>query len=174
MPKSRCTKVDGLHSFYAWSEAKGMGVTMKRYLLLFAVFLTLAGCSQSASPSAHSTHAEDEFSPGIFIDFTQARNDFITDEILNTLKTNLQAIIEKNKEIFVQGFIPGMEKSNLFWIEGDRQYRFYEIAAAQKEGDRINIAIYYQMEEGGTIEDSGMTYTFLKDKDGVWKIALID
>lgn len=164
---------------------KGMGETMRRYFLLFAVlFLTLSGCSQaksamenkagSPSPSADSTNGKDEFSPGIFIDFTQAKNDFVTDEILDTLKTNLQAIVDKNKEMFVQGFIPGSEQSNLFWIEGDRQYRFYEIDYTQKEGVRINIGIRYQMKDGDTIEENGTIYTFLMDTDGIWKIAIID
>lgn len=156
---------------------------MGRYIILLVVILALIGCSQdkgndknATTPpsSAGTTNVATDFSPGITIDFAKSKNSYVTDDILNILKESLQAINDKNKENFVKGFIPGKEQSNLFWVEGDKQYHFNEIATTQHEGDRINLAIYYQVKDNGAIEDSSMTYTFLKDKDNVWKIALID
>jgi len=108
------------------------------------------------------------------IDFTKSKNDYVTDDILNILKENLKAINDKNKDNFVKGFIAGKEQNNLFWVEGNKQYNFNEIASTQQEGDRINLSIYFKVKDSDKIEGNSMTYTFLKDTDGTWKIALID
>jgi len=159
---------------------------MKKYfVLIVAAMLILSGCAKEksnepnsahsdVSPEANSSSAASDFSSGITIDFTKSKNDFVTDAILNTLKENLQAINDKNKDKFVQGFILGREQNNLFRVEGNKQYSFNEIASTQQEGDRINLTIYFKVKDNDKIEDNSMTYTFLKDTDGTWKIALID
>jgi len=159
---------------------------MKKYFMLIVVaILTLSGCTKeksnepnsmypNVSPEASSSSPASDFTPGITIDFAKSKNDYVTDAILNILKENLKAINDKNKNKFVEGFIPGREQNNLFWIEGNKQYSFNEIASTQQEGDRINLTIYFKVKDTNTIEDNSMTYTFLKDADGTWKIALID
>ncbi|EFM11419.1 hypothetical protein PaecuDRAFT_1865 [Paenibacillus curdlanolyticus YK9] len=158
---------------------------MKRYfIVLFLMMLVLNGCGgtkekastdeKEKTVSTDAASNQTDFTPGISVDFDKAKNDYITDDILKTLKENLQSIIDKNQQNFVKGFIAGREKSNLFWLEGSKQYQFNEIATTQHEGERINITINYKSSDNGTIEDNSMTYTFLEDKTNGWKIATID
>jgi hypothetical protein len=146
---------------------------MKSVLIISIVaFLILTGCS-NVNVNENENNAS-IFTPETTIDFENYKNDYITDDILNTLKENLQAINDKNKDQFVKGFIPGNEQGNLFWIEGNRQYHFHEIAATQQEGKRINITIYYQYKENEIVDDNSMTYTFVQDSSNNWRIAIID
>ena len=79
-------------------------------LLLLRFFLKLFDANAGAG-----------FSPGLAIDFAKSKNDYVTDDILNTLNETLQAINDKNKDNFVKVFIPGKDRPvvkviNISWV----------------------------------------------------------
>ena len=145
---------------------------MKRQIVtavLILLFL-LGGCAGSQQPGS-SGLASDEH---VKIDFSSHENEFVTQDILNTLESNLKALANKDKEEFIKGFISGHESANMFWVTDEKEFTFLDIISTQKSGDQINIAIKYNATLNGNSEENTLTYTFLQQEDGDWGIVMID
>lgn len=154
-------------------------------ILLSAVLLmvVLTGCTSATekeaapSPTAAESATQTTFTSGINIDFSKYNNDYLTDDILQILKNSLEALINKDKEEFKQGFIDEEHAAgNMFLIETDDQYRFLNISSTQNDqaDQRINIGIEYEILRNQRIEQTSFFYTFEPDNHGKWKIAIID
>ncbi|SDS43420.1 hypothetical protein SAMN05444162_1469 [Paenibacillaceae bacterium GAS479] len=118
-----------------------------------------------------------DFKEGITIDFTKYQKEFLTTEILDMLKNNLEAVIDQNKEKFHQNMSDNYKEGNNSLIENENKYMFKNIHLAQKDNEnkRINIGIEFLFtSDEKKIKSGNMVYTLMENKKGMWEITLID
>jgi hypothetical protein len=156
-----------------------------RIMLLASMLLIsfLTGCTHANEKKSGKEQTlttgsskQTKFESGVFIDISKFKNDFLTDDILQILKNNLEALVNKDKKNFIAGFIEGHAPGNMFLIETADQYRFLNVSSTQndQEDKRINVGIEYEILHDQEIENKAFFYTFEPDKNGKWKIAIID
>ncbi|MCG7408940.1 hypothetical protein MH117_16095 [Paenibacillus sp. ACRRX] len=90
---------------------------------------------------------------------------------------NLAAWAAKDEKAFRECFVSkDWADNHMFLLEDSAQYEFVGapyIIDQSSENGRINIVFNYRTGEQ-VDEVKGHTTTFIRDKDGVWKITLID
>jgi hypothetical protein len=117
------------------------------------------------------------FEKGVFIDLSKHKDDFITDEILQKLKDNLEALVNKDENRFKAGLLEGHDTpGNMAYVKDTNQYKILDISFSKYDpkAKSIMISLPIQILRDTKIDDSTITYYFKPDKTGVWKIALID
>ncbi|NUU74953.1 hypothetical protein [Paenibacillus xylanilyticus] len=119
------------------------------------------------------------FEKGIFIDFDRYKKSFFNDDIISKFKSNIEAVVENNKEKFGKYLYEGSRKESIFFSEEDVQYMFYDLDLLEKikiDGrEQIRVGIQYAKKYADErIENTAITYFFTKNKEGKWRIENID
>ncbi|MGF9696227.1 hypothetical protein [Paenibacillus sp. MABNR03] len=119
------------------------------------------------------------FEKGIFIDFDRYKKSFFNDDIISKFKSNIEAVVENDKEKFGKYLYEGSRKESIFFSEEDVQYMFYDLDLLEKikiDGrEQIRVGIQYAKKYADErIENTAITYFFTKNKEGKWRIENID
>jgi hypothetical protein len=142
---------------------------MKKWGLIIMLMILMAGCAHQNPPL---------FEKGVFVDFAKHQNDFLAaDDILGKLRHNLEALVAKDKDEFKADLMEGHDTpGNMDYVENNYEYKILDmdVATYDPETRRITISFPVQVLIDNKVEDRRITYTFEPDKNGEWKIALID
>lgn len=129
------------------------------------------------SKEPHLEPQASDFKEAVNIDFSKYQKDFLTIEILDILKNNLESIINRDKEDFNRNMSENYKKSNSSLIENQNKYMFEDINLAQRDNEmkRINIGIKFLVTlDERDIKRGNMVYTLKENIKGQWEITLID
>jgi hypothetical protein len=135
---------------------------------------------QSLEPSEatqEDTPTSQSFEKGVFVDFSKLNEDFITDDILQKLKDNLDALVNKDEDKFKAGLLDGHDTpGNMDFVKNTNQYKFLDISETRynQNAKSIIISLSVKILRDKNIYDSTISYYFKTDKTGEWKISLID
>ena len=117
------------------------------------------------------------FDKGIFVDFSKLNADFITDEIVQKLRDNLEAVINRDEDKFRASLLEGHDTiGNMDYVLGINQYKFLDIGETSynEKTKIIMIGVYAEILREKQINKGAIDYYFQQDQTGEWKIALID
>jgi len=159
-----------------------------KQIWLVGVLLTacLTGCTrgnennsgnQQPSTMQEGTSTSQLFTKGIVVDFTKLNEDFITNDIRQKLKDNLEALVNKDEDKFKAGLLEGHDTpGNMAYVKDTNQYQILDITESRynSQAHSIMISLSAKVLRGKNIDESTITYYFETDKTGEWKIALID
>ncbi|WP_058302118.1 hypothetical protein [Gorillibacterium timonense] len=117
------------------------------------------------------------FEKGVFVDFFKLNQDFITDEIRQRLKDNLEALVNKDEVKFKATLLEGHDTpGNMDFVKNTNQYRFLDISRCEyyPKGEGISISVLVQIWRDKRIDEVNLGYYFEPNEAGEWKIQLID
>ncbi|RRJ63470.1 hypothetical protein EHV15_11430 [Paenibacillus oralis] len=124
-----------------------------------------------------------DFNEGVHVDLSKYKRSFFTDEIIDMVGKNLEAIVQHDETQFLENTNEGYKEQNLAWFNNNDNYQpgveydFHEVTLIEKIKDigRINVAIaFLRKKNDGTIERGTAHYSFLQNKNGDWEITLLD
>ncbi|WP_343262409.1 hypothetical protein [Paenibacillus hubeiensis] len=119
------------------------------------------------------------FEAGVLIDFDSFKKSFFNDDIITKLKSNLEAVVAQDQEKFAEHLHESYSRHSVFFDKQNVQYMFYDLDTIKKvtmDGRvQIQVGVRFALQDSeGNVENSGLTYFFVKNKEDQWKIANID
>ncbi|WP_339275993.1 hypothetical protein MKY59_03405 [Paenibacillus sp. FSL W8-0426] len=122
---------------------------------------------------------EADFEAGVLIDFDSFKKSFFNDDIITKLKSNLEAVVAQDQEKFAEHLHESYSRHSVFFDKQNVQYMFYDLDTIKKvtmDGRvQIQVGVRFALQDSeGNVENSGLTYFFVKNKEDQWKIVNID
>lgn len=122
---------------------------------------------------------EADFKSGVFIDFDSFQKSFFNDDIISKLKRNLEAVVAQDQEKFAADLDENFSRHSVFFDKQNVQYMFYDLDTLKKvdlDGRvQIQVGVRFAVKDSeGKVENTGLTFFFVKNKEDQWKIANID
>ncbi|SDS73982.1 hypothetical protein SAMN05444162_2161 [Paenibacillaceae bacterium GAS479] len=155
---------------------------MNKLLLIILIGLgIITGCTNNSrqveNSNGNNTHSEASpttFKKGVFVDLSDYEKDKRYSEVLELLKTNLGAFVQKDSKSFRSTFVTdSVADSMVLLIQDDTQYRFYDkIAIQEVSPSKINVTINYTNDK--VTYEKIFIYNLVKNKEDKWKILFID
>ncbi|MBB6019846.1 hypothetical protein HNR77_000907 [Paenibacillus sp. JGP012] len=163
--------------------------------LLTLLLVIGAGCSQQnpdagtpkntdevgqSSPQKVVEKGADTFQEGVMIDVSAYKNEQKYKELLQTLESNMNAMVKKDAVAFEKTFLSQKDfESNRFFLDTQDRYQFVgkPTIIEQEDKDRIDVGVRYRVkgsEVGENFKETGIMYNFKKDASGDWKVIMID
>ncbi|SFS76109.1 hypothetical protein [Paenibacillus sp. BC26] len=141
-----------------------------------------ANKGNTSTPSQSETSSDvppqdQSFEKGVYVDFSKNMDQSIPDGIVQKLKENLDALVNKDANKFKEELLEEHDTpGNMSYVNDTNQYRFLEISYSKYDAKAksVMISLSVQILRNDIIEDNTITYYFKPDKTQVWKIALID
>ncbi|WP_341280123.1 hypothetical protein [Paenibacillus sp. FSL H8-0537] len=134
-----------------------------------------AASSPSETANAPANTAAD-FEPGMDIDWEASQSELKEQGMAEMLQTNLKALLKQDQTAFNSSFLDQAHSDPFQFYLSYYQYYFTGIEdVTYFESGNINVVVRVDLlSEAGFEENSAMTYTFQKSKEGGYKIAVID
>ncbi|WP_046232761.1 hypothetical protein [Paenibacillus algorifonticola] len=137
------------------------------------------GSSAASSPSEAADSPEKasaDFEPGMDIDWEASQSQLQEQGMAEVLQTNLEALLKQDQKAFNNTFLDQAHADPFQFYLSYYQYYFTGIDdVTYFESGNINVTVRVDLlSEAGFEENSAMTYTFQKSKEGGYKIAVID
>ncbi|GGH66744.1 hypothetical protein GCM10008014_47470 [Paenibacillus silvae] len=120
------------------------------------------------------------FQEGVMIDVSDYKNEQKYKELLQTLESNMNAMVKKDAVAFEKTFLSQKDfESNRFFLDTQDRYQFVgkPTIIEQEDKDRIDVGVRYRVkgsEVGENFKETGIMYNFKKDASGDWKVIMID
>ncbi|KQO10757.1 hypothetical protein [Paenibacillus sp. Leaf72] len=134
-----------------------------------------AGSSPSETADASANTLAD-FEPGMDIDWEAAQSELKEQGMAEALHANLEALLKQDQKAFNSTFLDQAHAEPFQFYLSYYQYYFTGIGdVTYFDSGNINVVVKVNLwSEAGFEENSAMTYTFQKNKEGGYKIAVID
>ncbi|MCI3921263.1 hypothetical protein MO973_13585 [Paenibacillus sp. TRM 82003] len=131
--------------------------------------------TESKLPAAIAPYFADH-TTGVHVDWSDLTNPLIDEDIKSGLQTALLALAAKEEERFRSVFI-SESAADAFLFMLDHDYRFDEIGATEEDGaGRIVVEVKGEAvyKNDSMIRAVHHLYYFMKNKNGLWRLAAID
>lgn len=157
-------------------------------LIAAAIILLAAGCGNKPQVDTESDHlavengvqADIPFEPGVFVDIEPYKNQPDEYAAAQVVVTNLEAIVENDKEKFISTFMQDVAAEEFTYVmDPSSQYRFHSIASIRfRKPDQIEIVVDMAVYSPELPVESRLInrtrFYNLEKENNKWKILTLD
>ncbi|GAB6989097.1 hypothetical protein [Paenibacillus pini] len=154
----------------------------KTIMLVFLITLLLTACTNDSMKNSqnnkvdHGIEVEKKNDGKVSINISKYKNDEFLKQPLQVLQKNLHAIVDKDQEEFMKGFVnEEQSKPFLYLLGDDYDYIFSgELIIDKQQIDLGKLLIMVHYVNVKDNHESNIGYNFVKEQDGEWVIYMID